>query len=165
MMDTFRLKVVKALTAALEEITVANGYQHDLAGRVSRGRMTFTEEDTLPFLSVMEPPENPDQLITPTGSAVAETKLPLLIQGFADDDRDNPTDPAYRLLGDVQMRLAKEKVHGPGIGMFGFQKGRVMALDMGRGVVRPPDELVSDTAFFWLPVTLTLGENFNDPFA
>lgn len=165
MADTFRLTVLKALTAALEEITPANGYEHDLAGKVYRGRMTFTEEDAPPFLSIMEPPQDPDSLAPTTGSAVAETKLPLLIQGFVDDDRDNPTDPAYRLLGEVQKRLAQEKVRGRGFDIFGLEKGRVMGLDLGRGVVRPPDELVSDTAFFWLPVTLTIGENLHDPFA
>lgn len=165
MADTFRLTVLKALTSALEEITVANGYQHDLAGRVHRGRVTFTEEDAIPLLSIIEPPVTPEQLDPPTGSASVETVLPLLIQGFAKDDRDNPTDPAYLLLGDVQKRLGKEMIRARGHGILGFPNGRVTRLHLSRGVVRPPDELVSDTAFFWLQVTLGFGERLDDPFA
>lgn len=162
--DTFRLQVVKALCAALDEITVANGYQHDLAGRVYRGRAVLTEEDGLPALAVNEPPQAPDLTPIPRGGAVVESKLVLLIQGFVQDDRDHPTDPAYRMLGDVQKRLAQERLRSRGFDILGFGS-RVMSLDLGQGVVRPPDELVSDTAFFWLPVTLTFGENLHDPFA
>lgn len=164
MIDTFRLRVLKALTSALEEITVDNGYQHDLAGRVHRGRLILTEEDEVPCLAINEPPQEPDLNVAPHGGSEVETKLTVLIQGFVDDDRDNPTDPAYHLLGDVQKRLAQERTRTRGYDILGMSH-RVMALDMGQGVVRPPDEVVSDTAFFWLPVTLTFGEKLNDPFA
>lgn len=164
MTDTFRLRVLKALTSALEEITVENGYQHDLAGNVHRGRLVLTDEDSTPCLAINEPPQEPDLNVTPHGGAEVETKLTVLIQGFVDDDRDHPTDPAYLLLGDVQKRLARERVRTRGYDILNMGH-RVMALDMGRGVVRPPDEVVSDTAFFWLPLTLTFGENLNDPFA
>ena len=162
-MDTFRLQVLKALTAALEEITIANGYQHDVAG-VYRGRLVLTEDDGLPALTIVEPPQFADTLEVPRGNAVSEVKLTVLIQGFVDDDRNHPTDPAYRLLGDVQKRLAEEKRRNRGFDILGFAE-RVMSLEIGQGVVRPPDELVSDTAFFWLPVTLTFVERLHDPFA
>ncbi|AWY09491.1 hypothetical protein vB_RpoS-V16_55 [Ruegeria phage vB_RpoS-V16] len=164
MPDSFRLTTLKALTSALEEITIANGYQHDLADRVHRGRVIVTQEDEIPLVTILEKPVFPEQLPTPGGSAASETKLELLIQGFADDDRRNPTDPAYLLLADVQKRLAVEKLRSDGFDIFGLGE-RVMSLNIGQGVVRPPDAVVSDTAFFWLPVTLTIGEKFNDPFA
>lgn len=164
MPDSFRLTVLKALTSALEEITVANGYQHDLADRIHRGRVTLTQEDEVPCITILEKPVFPEQLPTPGGSAASDTSLELLIQGFADDDRRNPTDPAYLLLADVQKRLAQEKLRSDGFDILGLQE-RVSALHIGQGVVRPPDAVVSDAAFFWLPVTLKFGEKFNDPFA
>lgn len=163
MIDSFRLKVVKALTDALAEITPANGYQHNMTGRVYRGRLMLTEEDGLPAIAINEPPQLKDSPPTRENGS-AKTELTLLIQGFVKDDRINPTDPAYRLLADVQKRLAAEKVRDDGFDLLGFGE-RVTGLSIGQGVVRPPDEVVSATAHFWLPVTLTFGERLTDPFA
>ncbi|MEP2533553.1 hypothetical protein [Shimia sp.] len=164
MNDPFKLKVLKALTAALEEITTANGYQHDLDGKVFRGRLMFTQDDKLPFVAVNEPPKAPDEIETPNGSAAAKTSHALLIQGFAQDDNLNPTDPAYYLVADVQQRLSEEKVRADGYDILGMGS-RISAIHIGQPVVRPPDAAVSDTAFFWLPVTLEYAENLKNPFA
>ena len=164
MPDPFRLKVMKALTAALEGITVDNGFQHDLSASVVRGRINLDETDPLPLIAINEKPVFPEQLETPSGSGDHYGKLDLLIQGFAEDDRKNPTDPAYRLLADVTKRLAQEKLRDDGFDILGFGE-RITALNIGHGVVRPPDAVVSDTAFFWLPVTLTFGERLDEPFA
>ena len=165
MPNPFRLKVLMALTDAIEEITVAGGYQHDLTDNVFRGRISFSsEEGDLPMVSINEKPVFPEQLETPEGHSAAKTTLDLLIQGFADDDRENPTDPAYRLLADVQKRLAQEKLRDDGYDILGFGE-RITAIGIGQGVVRPPDAVVSDTAYFWLPLTLTFAENLNEPFA
>jgi len=170
-MDPFRLQVLKALTAALEEITIANGYQFDLAGFVYRGRLLLTEADGLPCVTINEPPQMPEQLESPEGGSDSQVKLMVLIQGFVQDVRTNPTDPAYRLLADVQKRLAQARSKAPtgrpqsrGFDILGLGE-RIMSLSVGQGVVRPPDAVVSDNAFFWLPVTLTFVENRDDPFA
>lgn len=162
-MDTFRLLVLKSLTDALSEIAVAQGYQHDLAGKVFRGRALLTPEDGLPAVTINETPQMPETLEVPE-SPSAVTKLNLLVQGFVRDDRENPTDPAYLLLGDVQKRLAQEKTTDGGFNILGFGE-RITSIQIGQGVVRPPDGVVSDTAFFYLPVKLTFTERFNDPFA
>lgn len=165
MIDTFRLTVLKALTVTLKGITVANGYQHDLGEQVYRGRLILTEDDGLPALAINEPPQMPDSVVMPSNGGTDQgTKLTVLVQGFVLDDRKNPTDPAYRLLGDVQKCLAAEKRRDDGFDLLGLGE-RVYSLDLGQGVVRPPDEVVSDTAFFWLPVTLGIGEKLHDPFA
>lgn len=164
MNDSFRLRVLMALTDSLAQITPANGFQHDLTGSVFRGRSIFTHKDPLPMLSIMEPPQMPDQMESPSASTQQSTNFPLLIQGFVDDDRENPTDPAYRLLADVQKRLAYERARQGGYDILGFE-GRVMALHIGKGVVRSPDEIVSKDAFFWLPVTLEFAEDHANPFA
>lgn len=163
MADTFKLRVLKALTAALEEITTAGGFQHDLAGKVYRGRLVLTEADGLPALAVNEPPQSPDEIQAPEGSALQVTRHPLLIQGFVKDNRDHPTDPAYNLLGDVQKRLAAERTRARGNDVLGF--GGKVSLEIGQAVVRPPDSIVSDNSFFWLPVTLRYVEDFQNPFA
>ena len=164
MIDTFRLQVLKALSAALAEITTANGYQHDLSTKIVRGRTFMTEEDgEKPVIAINEKPVFPENLQA-DGSGASLTKLELLVQGFAEEDRKNPTDPAYPLLGDVQQRLAQEKVREQGFNILGFG-ARIQTIHIGQGVVRPPDGAVSDTAFFWLPVTLEFGENFNNPIA
>lgn len=164
MIDPFRLTVLKALTATLEQITVANGFQHDLAGRVFRGRMLFTQEDKVPFLSIIEPPGSPDDPEMPPDASGRFTQHPLLIQGFVADDPVNPTDPAYYLLADVQRRLAQERTRSQGYDILGLGE-RLMGLKIGRGVVRPPDTVVSGDAYFWLPVTLEYAEDLKNPFA
>ena len=164
MIDTFRLRVLKALSTALEEISMADGYQHDLAGKAVRGRLTLTKDDPdLPVLAINEKPVFPENLEAQT-SGQSQTKLELLIQGFCVEDLENPTDPAYPFLGDVQKRLALEKTRADGFDILGFGE-RITAIHIGQGVVRPPDGLVSDTAFFWLPVTLIFAENRSDPIA
>lgn len=161
MNDTIRLAVLKALSAAFEDITVANGYQHDfLPAQVHRGRITLTDEDPLPAIAINEKPVFPENLEAEE-SADSMVKLELLIQGFATNDRKNPTDPAYLILADVQKRLVQEKLRADGFDILGMGN-RVTAIRIGQGVVRPPDGVVSDTAFFWLPVTLVFGENLND---
>lgn len=162
-MDPFTLTVLKALTSALEEITTANGYQHDLDGKVFRGRLMFAASDPLPLIAINEPPKMPEDIDPPQGSVKRSVKHELLIQGFVPDDRENPTDPAYRLLADVQKRLAEERGRDGGFNILGLGQ-RVMSLDIGKGVVRPPEAAVSDTAFFWLPVTLGYAEDLQNPF-
>ena len=164
MFDPFKLKVLKALTAALEDITIANGYQHDLTDAVFRGRLLLTEEDPDTCVAINEPPQIPDTLDSPADSTLVKTVHPLLVQGFVPDDRKNPTDPAYRLLADVQKRLALERTRSRGHDILGLGT-RIGALKIGQAVVRMPDKLISDDSFFWLPVTLEYAEDLRNPFA
>lgn len=170
--DPFRLRVLKALTVSLRTITVANGYGHDLATSVFRGRTIFGDSDPLPMLSILQPPAPLDQVQSTV--AIRTGPWELLIQGFVDDDDDNPTDPAELLLADVYKHLAKEAVrvaaNGRSRDVLGMGGGmgkanEINTLHMGFGVVRPPDEFVSAKAYFWLPITLHVTEDLNNPFA
>jgi len=163
-MDPFPLTVLKALTDALGEIAIADGYQHDLAGKVFRGRLMFGSDDPLPMVAINEPPKAPENLEPPPSTAERVVNHELLLQGFAEDDRQNPTDPAYRLLADVQRRLAIERTRAEGYDILGLGP-RITNLGIGKGVVRPPETTVSDTAFFWLPVTISYAEDLKNPFA
>ena len=103
MNDPFRLRVLKALTATLETISTANGYQHDLNGKVFRGRAVFGNSDPLPMISILEAisPQSESGMAPTDGQQIENWEL--LIQGFVEDDEQNPTDPAYYLLADVKQ--------------------------------------------------------------
>jgi hypothetical protein len=164
--EAIALRVLKALTAALEEVTPSNGYTVDLQGRVFRGRNRFGPSDPVPMICVLEAPIPLEQIPPPTDSSESSGGWELVIQGFVKDDKANPTDPAHAALADVKRRLALERRKSlwdrPEQGMFGL--GRfVHKMYIGRGVVRPPDE-VSEKAYFWLQVTLDIVEDLADPY-
>jgi hypothetical protein len=161
--DPFRLRVLKALTAALGEITVANGYNFDLAGKVFRGRDVFGASDPLPMLSILESMNEKDQSISPQAGTVITGPWELLIQGWSADDEDNPTDPSHFLLADVKKRLVQERSRARGYEILGMG-GMITDIKFSTGVVRPADE-VSSKAYFWLKLELVLVENLADPYA
>lgn len=163
MPDPFRLKVLKALTTCLEGITPANGYNHDLTGKVKRGRDIFGEDDPIPLVCILEAVEEKPQVLPPQQSPHSSGPWELQIQGFVEDDFDNPTDPAHRLMAEVKKRLVEERVRDRQANIFGMS-GRVTELRISHGVVRPADE-ISGKAYFWLRMTLGLVENLSDPYA
>jgi hypothetical protein len=160
-----RLEVTYRLTDALKEISKANGYFTDLNGNVFRGRAVYGDETPLPALSILEVPIPAEQAPSPSASGLAKGPWELMIQGWVEDDRVNPTDPAQYLLADVKKRLALEAKKAdwdePEDGIFGLGSS-VDRLYIGSGVVRPPEE-ISVKAFFWLTVTLDIVENLAEP--
>lgn len=174
----FRRRALEALTDVLASITPANGYVSDLGPfihadgaemrRVYRGRAFFGDNDPLPMVAILERPDPADELAEPPQDVRTGTfDWNLIVQGFVQDDKDDPTDPAYQLLAEVRHRLAVERdrreetgrVPDP-LGLGGRRKrNRIEELSFGPGVVRPADE-VSAKAYFWLGVTL---KTFEDP--
>lgn len=184
-LDPFRLRVLKAMTAALKTITVENGYRHNLADKlehgvnmacVFRGRQQFGDGDPLPMVSVLEHPRALDPQTTDDDQKQDRVgEWDLLIQGFVKDDPENPTDPAHHLVAEVIACLAKEgrrrspALDGgrgePNILGLGSREPCVTKLAIGSPVVRPADGVNSSQAFFWLTLTLTLAEDVEKPFA
>ena len=162
MPDPFRLRVLKALTAALEEVTPANGYEFDLSGKVFRGRDTFGDRDPLPLISILEPIEEQPQLAAPQSSGQSSGPWELLVQGFVEDDFNHPSDPAHRLMAEVKKRLIQERVRERQYNILGMG-GKVTDLRISHGIVRPPDD-ISGKAYFWLRVTMVVVENLLDPY-
>lgn len=167
MSDPFRLRVLKRLSEIIEEIYPENPsapFQHefDLRGRVFRGRIRFGHGDGLPLISILEPPIPLETLVGRNTNVNQAGPWELLIQGFVDDDKDHPSDPAHRLMAEVKAKLVAEKRKEQGFNIFGMGN-RVHELLLGQGSVRPPDE-ASDKAFFWLTLTLHLVENLEDPY-
>jgi len=160
--DPFRLKVLKALTAILEEITPANGYNHDLSDKVFRGREIFGDDDPLPMISILEAIEQSEDTPPPNSGTHFKGPWELQIQGFVQDERENPTDPAHFLMADVKKRLAAERKRDEQYNLFGFDN-RVYQLRISPGVVRPADD-VSAKAYFWLRISIEMVENLMDPY-
>lgn len=164
MADSKRLTILKRLTAHLETITTANGYQHDLQGSVYRGRSVFGDDTPLPCLSIVEA-LNPDREPRIAGSGITQNEDWVLpIQGWVDDDADNPTDPAHNLMADVKKALGlliKDTYPEPNPAyMLG---GIVSSVRIEPGTVRPPDES-SARAYFYLRVVVGVTEELDDPY-
>ena len=164
--DPLRLRILKNLCAALEQITIANGYRHDLNGRVFRGRDVFGENDPMPMVCVLEHPIPLEQIPPPRDSTASSGTWELVIQGFLDNDRQHPTDPAHYLMADVKKRLVVERRKSLRMqaseGIFALGNA-VTGLRIGAGVVRPPDDL-SAAAYFWLTISLDVVEDLDDPY-
>lgn len=176
MADPKRLRTLMALTEHLRtEVTLANGYQHDLSGAVFRGKLLFDESDPLPSVSLLESPD-PDRAPVLAGyhdrvdAPQSNEEWMLLLQGWAVDDKVNPTDPAYRLMADVRKALAKilqgdDPMSGRQAHPSYMLGGLIEGMTMEPGVARPPQEGVSSRAFFWMRVKLKFVEDQNDPYA
>lgn len=187
MIDPFRLRVLKALSATIKTVGPAITYRDPATGedvpfvndlsdypdpddatitreRVFRGRELFGTSDPLPMVSVLEHPRALDALLAPEGSQSAVGEWDLLVQGFVTDDPKHPTDPAYVLAAEVIAVIAKAAAQPRNILGLGFREPCVSKLAIGSPVVRPADGVNSDQAFFWLTLTLTLVEDRENPF-
>ncbi|TIU88800.1 MAG: hypothetical protein E5W06_00075 [Mesorhizobium sp.] len=174
--DPFRLRVVKAVCGTLKTITLDNGYQHDFsdftddadrpAERVFRGRTVYGDGDPLPMLSVLEDPRAREPIGGDLKGGLGLYGFRLLIQGFVQDDKDHPLDPAYYASADVIAALVKAKqVNDYNFLGLGNMAPCVQDMLIGEPVHRPPDDEVSAVAYFLVPVTLILAENLETPFA
>lgn len=175
MADPFRLRVLKALTERLKDITPSNGYNSDLSDftnsdgltseRVIRGRDRFGEGDKLPFISILEDFRPEDQQLGREGATDGKGEWRLLIQGFVQDDPIHPTDPAYHLSADVIKALVLMRKERYDLLGLGETMPCVTDIQFKQPVVRPADNEISSTAFFFITLKLTLAENLENPFA
>ncbi len=161
-----KLVIQKRLTAHLAGMD-ADAYGYDMTGRVFRGRAVLGKSDPVPCITVLEAPTSATGTGAGDARMVRNTPWPLLIQGFVQDDKQHPTDPAYDLMAQVVRRLSEiveTKPNGqpadPSVYRLG---GLISDLIIENGVVRPPQENVSDKAFFWLPVTIGFANNARRP--
>lgn len=165
--EPFRLRVLKALT---EHLKTVDGLQDgvDEHGRpqphVYRGRDIFGENDLLPIISILEAPEEQKQVDASSPRTTVQNHWRLIIQGFVQDDAENPTDTAYVMAAKVIESVAQVKQQRRNILGFGEKKPCILDLQIGAPVVRPADNEVSSTSFFYFNVTLHMVEDWHDPF-
>ena len=160
MPDSKQLAILKAITTHLAGMTIAGGYGYDLSGRVFRGRAVYGDEMPLPSVSILEAPR-PDESPRPYGPERARRveDWVLLVQGWVQDDKVNPTDPAYDLKAWVEQRMAEivaiDDRNGRPLYPSAYRLGGLIAeMSIGPGVVSPPRQNVSAKAFFYLPVVV-----------
>lgn len=174
MNDPKRLLLLKALTDFLQgEVSEANGYQHNLKDAVFRGRFFFSKDDPVPMVSILENPD-PDRYPPQAGrngtqATQAHEGWTLLIQGWAKDDKENPSDPSYRLMADVQKALARLSDGGDPANLRPAPKhyllgGLVTYVRPEPGVVRPPIEQQSELMCFWMRCEFGFVEDPEDPY-
>lgn len=167
--DPPRLIVLKRLTEHLETITRANGYYHDLAAAVFRGRLLFGEGDPLPMLSILEAPRSSIGEYADENNNVKKDEWQLMLQGWAADDVHNPCDRAYGLAHDVEKCLGRiVRVNRGGEGLEPGKPtypdsyllgGLITSLTFSTPNVRPPTEGVSSKAFFYIPLRVGLAQD------
>lgn len=184
----FRKRLMIAITDTIRAVTPANGYTHDLSdfdpgdgtpmARVYRGRAWFGESDPLPMVSILEAASPADPVADePEYTPASEYEVILLVQGWAQDDKLNPTDPAYDLMCDVRKALAAERSRMAPLAVTGGRhikdpfclwsqgaKNRIIDIKVGPGVVRPADD-VSAKAYFWLTLKVQLVDHADAPFS
>lgn len=163
--DPKQLRILKKLSAHLE---ATSGY----AGvRCHRGRTIVSARDIEDCLSILEAPRPVTG--TPAGHEGHRRKesWTLLVQGWPKDDKDNPSDPAYRMKAAVELQLSRliavREQDGlplyPDEYMLG---GDLVTLTIGQGVVRPPEqEVASRLAMFYLPLVLEIVTDIRNPYA
>lgn len=175
MADSKQLLIMKALTTLIEGINPTEQnyalgipFTLDLRKKVFRGRTIIGNDVTMPAVAILEAP-------TPVSAAQAAEEgvkkredWRLLVQGFAADDKQNPTDPAYNLKAALEVQLSKViALDGQGLPLFPawhMLGNLVTGMTISQGVVRPPEEKVSQYAFCYIPVTVKLATDVRNPY-
>lgn len=162
-----KLQVLIALCEHLRGIRPENGYDIDISQAVFRGRATFGDDDPIPMISILENPRQDGTKTAATNGVVRSQQWSLLMQGWSADDDENPTDPAYEFLYDVERRLSEitqtEPISGRPVDKDIYLLGGLISnLTVGDAVVRPPEPQVSSKAFFFLPISILLVSTLGD---
>jgi len=172
MADSRQLDILKRLTAHLQGVTPANGYDFDLSQSVFRGRLLFGDADPSPLVSIVEHlTADINVAATEENNVQRHETWVLLVQGWILYDVQHPTDDAYQLKASVEKRLAeciKTNDQGypkyPEAYFLGLKKG-ITGMAIGPGVVSVAiRQEASSRAFFYLPLGIGLATDVSDPF-
>lgn len=138
-------------------------YQFDTTGRVYRGRKTVSSSEAKHAISILEAPR---ALVgSPAGmeNQASLESWTLNIQGWPPEDRLKTSDNAYLMAAAVRERLAQVVERGRDDGMsepvygdeymFGGSATNVL---FGATIVAPPTEGLSEVAFWYMPVVISL---------
>lgn len=164
MSDSKQLRILKKLTTHLEATSGYTGI------KVYRGTLIVSAKEVQDCLSILEAPRPVvGQPAGHQGHRRLETWT-LLVQGWPQDDKNNPSDPAYALKAAVEQWLyriiAQDEKTGlplyPDVYLLG---GDIGSMTIGQGVVRPPEqEAASRLAMFYLPLILEIATDISNPY-
>lgn len=161
MAESKKLIILQTLTDLLKTIDGTGDYDNDVSETVFRGRTLYSANDPLPMISILESPR--PGFGQYAGEDNVRTEIwSLLIQGWAMDDAENPTDNLYTFMSDVELCLKqiveiRDDGSGRPVNRAVYLLGsRVVSFTFGPGVVRPAQEGVSAKACFFMPVSIRL---------
>lgn len=162
-MDSLFLQIEKYMSSLIEQtVTHSNGRLIDLTGVVFRGRTRYDVRDPVPMVALIQAP-NLDVRSDDAGEGCRRlVDKTYLIQGWVENDPDNPTDPVHELLAEVKRALSFVLLMDSEHYLMG---GLITKLSVSVGLVRPAEAGISDKAYFWLPVTVKVEEDLSDPYS
>lgn len=169
MADSYRLTVLKRLTALIEATAVSPypgmTLPSTLNGLVFRGRKTFGDNDPDLMVSILED-------VRDRGALYAEDRRneqwSLLMQAWMPDDKVNPSDPLYSLADDIERQLDRVTATNRSIGTKKYPEHYMLGPDgagtgylinsfqVNRPFIRPPTEGVSSKSFLYIPLLVGL---------
>ena len=156
---SYRLTVLQELTDHLKQITPTNGYDFDLSQSVFRGRTTFDDNDPIPMLSILEAESDRPPIYT-NGNNARYEDWGIVVQGWVEDDNDNPSDPAYLLAQAVEdqlFRLNKLGRNGNPEFPTEYRLGGIISdITIGPPRVVPSDAGMSTRTAFYLHLAIKL---------
>lgn len=174
MAEPLQLKVLKAFRDHLTFINPTNesegtgaAYDLDLRGKVWFNRNKFGATE-VPALALLESPRPGGSLPVGENKYYRSDTWLLLLQGFVADS-DKTGEAAYWLKAYTEERLARlvkiDRSSGkPSFPDEYFLGNLIDGLTIEQGVVRPPEENISPTAFFYIPLTVKLVTDSSAPF-
>lgn len=174
MADSYMLKVEKALCDHVEAfVSPAQDRPIDLTDSVFRARAYIGgrgSKEPIPMVSLLMAPEvEPETIEAGLGRKRTRDVL-YFFQGWTEPGVESETDPAHELLAEVKKALSNLmfpetndyymlRAYHPN------NRPMIQKLEVGMGLVRPPEDQVSPTAaYFWLPIRLGLIESPADPY-
>ncbi len=163
-----RLLVVQRLCTLLETLEY-KGQALDLTGKVFRGRNILGDTDGAHTLAILESPRPDFALYAGVDLEARKDKLTLLIQGRAPDDKLYPGDSAYWLCAAVEERLGlivqTSSKSGRAVYAEQYMLGNLITdLEIAPPVVRPPEDKVSSSAFFFLVIRVGIAVEIGKPY-
>lgn len=167
-----RLLILQRLQTVIETPTPGQSIDtYNLAGKVFRGRMLIGEEvKPLPAIALIEAPQTDmNAVFTRDYQQARKDMWNLFVQGMIDDDPEHPCDAAYHLCAAVESRLARITAVDNDSGNALYPQDHLLGnlitdFEIMAPVVRPPEQNVSGSAFFFLPLRVGVAVPVSNPY-
>lgn len=101
--------IAQAVSARLQNITVANGYQTDIGLRVLRGRRRL-DPNQMPCAVVVERDDTVLEFQGQSREPRAKVRQPFVLEGHVECDPDNPNDAAHLIIADIKKAIFTERL-------------------------------------------------------